>query len=50
MDHALSPLPVDAWSGSQLVPSRVAPLLAEQKRAEHGGAVLRFVLAAARPR
>ena len=31
---------------SQLVASRVAPLLAEQKNADHAGAVLRFVLLA----
>jgi len=35
-----------ACSSSQLVTARVAPLLAEQKNADHAGAVLRFVLLA----
>ena len=38
-----APLPVDACSSSQLVASRVAPLLAEQKSANRAGTVLRFV-------
>jgi hypothetical protein len=33
----------DAYSSSQLIASRVAPSLAEQKNAEHAGTVPRFV-------
>jgi hypothetical protein len=37
------PLLLDAWSNSRLVGSLVAALVAEQKSADHSGALLRFV-------